>query len=170
MASSQSWNKDTDPQTWTSSYRQRHVWRWFDLAQAVSGSVSRGSYFGVLVQQQSSFWEPPLFSQLLCNRKKEKQSGRGGRPDGTVSHRPPVCCHGYLPGPWPAERAGRAVAGSAAPHRSHSSNWSCWRTPAGRWRTLHIAIATGRPAPPAAAPPGARHRSSSEPGGQRSRF
>lgn len=37
--------------------------------------------------------------------------------------------------------------------------------PAGRWSTPHIAIATGLPAPPDVAPPGAQHKCSSEPGG-----
>lgn len=35
--------------------------------------------------------------------------------------------------------------------------------PAGRWLALRIAIATGRPAPPVAVPPGAGHKRSSEP-------
>lgn len=42
--------------------------------------------------------------------------------------------------------------------------------PAGRWLALRIAIATGRPAPPVAAPPGAGHKCSSEPRVQGSKF
>lgn len=72
-------------------------------------------------------------------------------------------CLGYLPSLWPAELTGPVVEAFAAPHRWHFSNWSCQRMPAGRWLALRIAIATGRPAPPVAAPPGAGHKRSSEP-------
>lgn len=80
---------------------------------------------------------------------------------------PATCCHSYLPGLWPAALTGRVAEGFAAPHRWHFSNWSCRRKPAGRWLALRIAIATGRPAPPVAAPPGAQHKRSSRPRCQR---
>lgn len=41
---------------------------------------------------------------------------------------------------------------------------------AGRWLTLRIAIATDRPAPPVAAPPGTGHKRSSGPRVHRSKF
>lgn len=76
----------------------------------------------------------------------------------------------YLPGPWPVVPAGQVVGGSAVPHKGHSSSWCCPQRPAGHGLAHRIAIATGPPARPAAAPPGARRRHSSGPGvtGQRS--
>lgn len=40
-----------------------------------AASSCTGSYFGVLVQQQSSFWVPSLFSQLLYKRKEKQVIG-----------------------------------------------------------------------------------------------
>lgn len=134
-----------------------------------------GSYFGVLVQKQSSFWVPALFNQLLYKRRKQTILVLHAKTDwlSHIANWTPVwlstCSHAYLPGLWPAELTGRVVVGSAVPHKLRFSNWSFWQMPAGRWLVLHIATATGQPALPAAAPSGAQHRCSSKPEGQGSK-
>lgn len=162
-----------------SSCRQEvlHCWMIFSCIRISQvGHGCRRAYFSILVQQQSSFWVAPLFIQLLYKGTKQKIYWKYNPaamwlldfPLQSPGHMT-TSSHDYLPGLWPAELTGRVVAVSAAPRRWHSSSWSWWQKLAGPVLALHIAKGAGRPAPPAAAPPGARRRHSSVSWGQRAK-
>lgn len=176
MASSQScWKHKTNLKTLTCScvsllcFVRAAEWMVRSCFFSSSCRCCRGSYFGVLVQQQSSFRVPALLNQLFYKQRKQTILELCAK---TLCWTPvwlSTRSRGYLPGLWPAVLTGRAEAGSAVRHKLRFSNWSCQRTPEARWLVPHIATAAGRPAPPAAAPLGAQHRRSSEPAGQRSK-